>query len=82
MTNPTPSRIVYINTMTDEEPRIPLFTIGFKLDEQGNLIMDTFQAYDGFMNLSIDMQHELINGAMEELGERPAFAGRENISLN
>ncbi|MCK4825983.1 hypothetical protein KA005_60100 [bacterium] len=67
--------------MTDEEPRIPLFTIGFKLDGQGNLVMDTFHAYDGFMDLSIDMQHALINGVMEELGERPVYTGG-GISLN
>ena len=67
-----------------EEARVPLFTIGFKLDEQGNLIMDTFHVYNGFMKLPIEMQHELINGAMEELGESPAYAGRGNklISLN
>ena len=60
----------------------PLFTIGFKVDEQGDLVMDKFQVYDGFMKLSMELQNELINEAMMTLGERPAFAGRENISLN
>lgn len=68
--------------MTDEEVRVPLFTIGFNLDEQGNLVMDTFHVYNGFMKLSMDMQNELINKAMEELGESPAHAGREKLSLN
>lgn len=68
--------------MKDEELRVPLFTIGFKVNEQGNLVMDTFHAYDGFMELSIEMQHELINGAMEELGERPTFKVGGYISCN
>jgi len=68
--------------MKDKEARVPLFTIGFKLDEQGNLVMDTFRVYNEFMKLSMELQHELINGAMEELGERPACAGREKLSLN
>ena len=60
-----------------------LFTIEFKINEQGNLVMDKFHAYDEFMKLSIDLQHELINEAMTELGESPAYAGREKlISLN
>ena len=68
--------------MTDEQLRVPLFTIGFKVDEQGNLIMDKFHAYDGFMKLSIDMQHELINETMENLGERPTPRVGGNISCN
>jgi len=69
--------------MIGEELRLPLFTIGFKLNEQGKLIMDTFQVYNDFLKLSIDIQHELINGVMEDLGESPAYAGREKlISLN
>lgn len=60
-----------------------LFTIEFKIDEQGDLVMDKFHAYDEFMNLSIGLQHELINEAMEELGENPAFAGVGKLkSLN
>ena len=38
---------------------------------------------DEFKNLSIDLQHELINEAMRELGENPAHAGvGKLISLN
>ena len=59
-----------------------LFTIEFRVDELGELVMDKFHAHDEFMNLSIDLQNELINEAMRELGEEPAYAGRENISLN
>ena len=66
--------------MTDEERRVPLFTIGFKLDEQGNLVMDTFQAYNDFTNLPLEIQHKLINGAMEEMGESPGYTGREKLT--
>ena len=59
-----------------------LFTIEFRINELGELVMDKFHAYDEFKKLSIDLQHELINEAIEELGEEPAHAGRENISLN
>ena len=59
-----------------------LFTIEFRVNELGELVMDKFHAYDEFMNLSIDLQNELINEAIRELGEEPAFAGRENKSLN
>ena len=68
--------------MQDEEHKVPLFTIGFKLDEQGGLVMDTFQAYNGFMNLPLEIQHKLINGAMRESGESPGYTGREKLSLN
>lgn len=67
--------------MTEEE-RSTLFTIEFKRDEQGNLVMDKFHAYNGFMNLPMNIQHELINETMKQLGERPAFAGGMKISLN
>ena len=60
-----------------------LFTIEFRINELGELVMNKFHAYDEFMNLSIDLQHELINEAMEELGENPACAGMGKlISLN
>jgi len=59
-----------------------LFTIEFRLNEQGSLIMEKFHMYDNFMKLSMELQHELINGALKELGESPAYAGREKISLN
>ena len=60
-----------------------LFTIEFKLNEQGGLVMEKFHVYDSFMKLSMELQHELINGAMRELGESPGYAGREKlISLN
>ena len=58
-----------------------LFTIEFRINELGELVMDKFHAYDEFKKLSIDLQNELINEAMEELGERPAYAGG-GISLN
>ena len=64
--------------MTDSDL---LFTIEFKIDEQGELVMDKFHAYDEFKKLSIDLQNKLINEAMEELGERPAYAGGI-LSLN
>lgn len=67
--------------MTDEQPRVPLFTMGFKLDEQGNLVMDTFHTYNEFMKLPMELQNELINEAMKTLGERPAYAGGI-LSLN
>ena len=59
-----------------------LFTIEFRVNELGELVMDKFHAYDEFMNLSIELQNELINEAMRTLGERPTHVGRENISLN
>ena len=68
--------------MTDEERRVPLFTIGFNFDEQGNLVMDTFYAFNDFNNLPLEIQHELINGAMRESGESPGYTGREKISLH
>lgn len=69
--------------MTDEEVRVPLFTIGFKLDEWGDLVMDEFYTYDSFTDLSIEMQDKLINEAMRTLGESPVYAGRgKSISLD
>ena len=61
-----------------------LFTIEFRVNELGELVMDKFHAYDEFKKLSIDLQNELINEAMEELGEEPAYAGvgKQVISLN
>ena len=44
--------------------------------------MDTFYAFSDFANLPLEIQHELINGAMEELGESPGYTGREKLSLN
>jgi len=41
--------------------------------------MDKFHAYDGFMNLPMNIQHELINGVMIELGESPGYTGREKL---
>ena len=67
--------------MQNEQSRVPLFTIGFKLNEQGNLVMDTFHTYDSFMNLPMFVQHKLINETMEQLGERPVYTGG-GISLN
>ena len=60
-----------------------LFTIEFRVNELGELVMDKFHAYDGFTDLPIDIQHTLINRIMEDQGESPAYAGREKlISLN
>lgn len=71
--------------MTDDELDSllnPLFVIEFNFDEQGNLVMGKFHAYDNFMKLSLELQHEIINGTMEELGERPVYTGGKIISLN
>ena len=67
--------------MIDEE-RSLLFTIEFKLDKQGNFIMDTFRAYNGFIDLPMSIQHELINKVMTELGERPTIGVGGYISCN
>ena len=69
--------------MTGKEQKVPLFTIGFKMGEEGSLVMDTFHMYKDFMKLPLGMQHELINEAMEELGESPGYTGRDKFtSLN
>ena len=66
--------------MTDKNQT--LFTIEFKQNEQGNYSMNKFHFYDGFLELSLGIQHKLINEVMIELGESPVYTGREKLSLN
>lgn len=63
--------------MTDKKET--LFTIEFKPNEQGGFSMDKFHVYNGFIELPMGIQHELINEVMMELGESPVYAGRDKL---
>ena len=66
--------------MTDNKET--LFTLEFKLGKQGEVVVERFHIHDNFMKLPMDIQHELINKVMTELGEQPTPRVGGYISCN